>query len=117
MGGLSRRAFIATTGALAAAWALPKDALAARLIAPAAAVSTEGSTLDATIAFGPAQSRNYRTLRSAAGESHVPRIDILGRAPNEARAGARRSIAYVGHLSDMHLMDAQSPARLEPMIA
>ncbi|MDI1290598.1 MAG: TIGR03767 family metallophosphoesterase, partial [bacterium] len=92
MGGLSRRAFIATTGALAAAWALPKEAVAARLLAPSAAVPTLGSTLDGTIAFGPAQSRNYRTLRSAAGESHVPRMDILGRAPDAARVGARRSI-------------------------
>ncbi len=117
MGGLSRRAFIATTGALATAWALPKDALAARLLSPSASAPTVGSTLDATIAFGPAQSRNYRTLISAPGEPHVPRIDIIGRAPGASRVSARRSIAYVGHLSDVHLMDAQSPARLEPMIA
>ena len=28
----------------------------------------------------------------------------------------RRSILYLGHLSDMHVIDAQSPGRIEPMI-
>ena len=116
MAGLNRRTFLGTVAALAGAWALPKDALAARLIAPPARASVLGSTLDGTIAFGPVQSRNYRTLLSAPGEEHVARVDIIGREPDPARVRARRSLAYVGHMSDMHLMDAQSPARLEPMI-
>jgi hypothetical protein len=29
----------------------------------------------------------------------------------------RRSIGYLGHLSDIHMMDAQTPARVEPLLA
>ncbi len=121
MAGLSRRAFIATVTALAGAWILPRDVLASALStqgAAAVAVAGEGgTTAQATIAIGPVQWRNYRTLVAAPGEEHVPRIDITGRAPDPARMRGHRSLLYIGHLSDLHLMDAQSPARLEPMIA
>ena len=46
--------------------------------------------------------------------TYVVRLDVLGRVPAAARETNRRSLAYLGHFSDMHVMDAQSPARLEP---
>ena len=116
MAGLSRRAFIATVAGLSAAWALPKQALGQVLAAPL--VRGEGvSTLQQGIAIGPEVNRRYRTLVPRAGERHYARLDLLREVPDPRRADRRRSILYFGHLSDMHLMDAQSPARLEPMIA
>ena len=64
MAGLSRRAFLATVGALSAAWALPKDALAQRLsLAPVR--SEAPSTLQSTIRVGSVQQGSYRSFVSA----------------------------------------------------
>lgn len=52
-----------------------------------------------------------------AGEPYIARLDVLGKEPAADRAKARRSLAYLGHLSDIHIIDAQSPGRLEPLIA
>jgi len=116
MPGLSRRAFLATVAGLSAAWALPKDALGAVLAQPSAP-GAGTSTLQQAIAIGPEVNKRYRHLLSRDGEPHVARLDLLGQIPDPARTARRRSILYIGHLSDMHLIDAQSPARLEPMIA
>ncbi len=59
----------------------------------------------------------YRTLTSGPGEPYLPRLDVLGRPPGTGRSRTRRSLLYLGHLSDMHVIDALSPGRIEPMIA
>ena len=116
MPGLSRRAFLATVAGLSAAWAIPKQALGSVLAAPAA-LGEGTSTLQQAIAIGPEVNKRYRHLLTRDGEPHFARLDLIGQIPDPARETRRRSILYIGHLSDMHLMDAQSPARLEPMIA
>ena len=116
MAELSRRAFLATVAGLSAVWAIPKQALGSRLSAPAT-VGTGTSTLQQRIAIGPVANKQYRKLLTRVGEPHVARLDILGQVPDPKRADRRRSLFYFGHLSDMHLIDAQSPARLEPLIA
>lgn len=116
MAGLSRRAFIGTVAGLSAAWALPRDALARSLAAPL--TRGEGPTTVAqTIRIGPVQQGSYRTLVAGPGEPYYPRLDLTGEIPDPARAQRRRSLAYLGHLTDLHIIDAQSPARMEPMIA
>ena len=65
----------------------------------------------------PRGQHGYRHLLTRDGEPHFARLDLIGQIPDPARETRRRSILYIGHLSNMHLMDAQSPARLEPMIA
>jgi metallophosphoesterase (TIGR03767 family) len=117
MAGLSRRAFLGTVAGLSAAWALPREALGQMLARPGAPAADAPTTLLQTIRYGPIQAGSYRTLRSGPGEDYYPRLDLFGEIPDPARATRRRSLAYLGHLSDMHLMDAQSPARIEPMIA
>lgn len=67
------------------------------------------STLDATIR--PVGNGRYRRLAWAPGEPHVVRDD-LGVEPSPRRDGARRSLAYFAHHTDVHVCDAQSPARL-----
>ena len=56
---------------------------------------------------------DYRTLVAGAGEEFIPRYDILGREADAARASARRSLYYFAHLSDIHVIDAQTPARMD----
>ncbi|HOZ60354.1 MAG TPA: hypothetical protein PKY70_19395, partial [Nakamurella multipartita] len=120
MPGLSRRRFAASVAGLAAALALDPAMLGSRLAA-AAVPSMASSTLLVTVRQGSEAARtsgtgSYRTLVAGPGEPYVPRLDVLGRAPDAGRTAARRSLLYLGHLSDMHVIDAQSPGRIEPMI-
>ncbi|WP_050761742.1 TIGR03767 family metallophosphoesterase [Beutenbergia cavernae] len=51
------------------------------------------------------------------GEPHLARRDLLpaaeGRLSENARSGSPRSVAYLAHLTDVQLLDVQSPSRLE----
>ena len=117
MAGLTRRQFIATAGAAASAFGLSLDDIGHLLAEPAALDrALWRSSLDETILFGPIQTGQYRTLKSGPGEPHIPRFDVLRRSIDDGRAQRRRSILYLAHLSDLHLIDAQSPGRIEPMI-
>jgi metallophosphoesterase (TIGR03767 family) len=111
---LSRREFIAGASAVAAAWKLPFDQVGGVLAAPAAPNTTD-TTLTRTITQASRGTKQYRPLVTAAGEPFVVRLDVIGRTVSDARVAARRSLCYLGHFSDIHIMDAQSPARLEPM--
>lgn len=102
--------------ALAAATGLEFELVGNSLAAQAAPPSDAPSTLLQTILHGPVQSKSYRTLVTGPGEAYLPRLDVLRRSPSASRASARRSLLYLGHLSDLHVIDAQSPARIEPMI-
>ena len=68
------------------------------------------TTLDATIR--PIGRGRYRRLGWSSGEAHLLRTE-LGAVPTPDRAATRRSLLYIGHHTDVHLCDAQSPARLE----
>ncbi|MCC7077435.1 MAG: TIGR03767 family metallophosphoesterase [Acidimicrobiia bacterium] len=113
MSGLSRRGFMRTAAVLAAAWGLPIDVVAAQIATePGPAEVT--STLVGTIRMDSPSPRGYRRLLRRAGEPYVVREDLLGDPPAPSRANTRRSLLYLGHLSDIHVVDAQSPARVEP---
>ena len=121
MSPLTRRQFVTRAGALAAATGLGLDRLAAELagtISPTANAVTAPAltTLEQTILHGTTGRGGYRTLTTGPGEPSLPRLDVLGRAADPARAASRRSLLYLGHLSDLHVIDAQSPGRIEPMI-
>lgn len=116
MSGLTRREFLARTAVLAAAAGLAPDLLGTALAAETLDVAAVPSTLQQTILHGPVVQGRYRSLTTAPGEPYLPRLDVLRRTPDPGRAGARRSLLYLGHLSDLHVIDAQSPGRIEPMI-
>ncbi|MFI5041035.1 MAG: TIGR03767 family metallophosphoesterase [Acidimicrobiales bacterium] len=61
-----------------------------------------------TLCGGPPGAGGYRALLPGPGESHEHRRDL---AEPPARAG--QALLTVAHLSDLHLCDAQSPARVE----
>ncbi len=77
--------------------------------ASAAPAAGPGSTLRATIVRGDPDPLGWRALQSAPGQPHVVRED-LGPVPDPSTA---RAVLALAHLSDLHVMDAQSPARLE----
>jgi metallophosphoesterase (TIGR03767 family) len=94
------------------------------LVAPAEAAPTEAApagpgrrrsgptTLDRTLLRGQPGAGGYRPIVNGPGEPHLVRDDLIGSRP-PARHGARRPIIALGQLTDMHIMDAQSPARVE----
>ena len=116
MPGLSRRQFVSRVGALAALWSMAPAALGGRLASAQRAPEEPPSTLTGTILRKEGPANSYRTLAAGPGEEYLPRLDILRTAPSSTRADSRRSLLYLGHLSDMHVIDAQSPCRIEPMI-
>lgn len=116
MVGLSRRVFLGMVGGLSAAFALPRDALGRALSAPLVRAD-DVTTVAQTIRIGSVQRGSYRVLTTGPGEPHYPRLDFTGEIPDPARQRRRRSLAYFAHLTDLHVVDAQTPARLEPMIA
>lgn len=112
--GLSRRAFLATTGVLAATFAVPRQALGAVLAAPLKPADVP-TTLQQTVTFTAPVYNKYRTLVAGPGEPYIPRLDILGNEPSADRTTTRRSLMYIGHYTDIHMIDAQAPARLDVM--
>jgi metallophosphoesterase (TIGR03767 family) len=93
----------AAAGSLAAFPA--RQAAAAKVVAPA------GTTLSSTVRKGAAV-RGFASLVSGPGEPHLLRQD-LGARGLRGREGRRRSLLAFAHLTDLHVVDAQSPARVE----
>ncbi len=115
MSALTRRGFMGITAALAASLGLPREMLGTALAEPLAP-SNAPTTLQQTILQKTvAQNKNYRVLTTGPGETSVVRPDLVAADPSPARTTTRRSLAYLGHTSDIHIIDVQSPARLEPV--
>ncbi|WP_225754379.1 TIGR03767 family metallophosphoesterase [Actinotalea sp. Marseille-Q4924] len=76
---------------------------------------TTGSTLDSTIRRGPilrqGSEQPYYGLERGPGEPHRPRTELAERRVDSQR----RSLAYLAHLTDVQLIDVQSPGRLEAL--
>ncbi|MBM0124895.1 TIGR03767 family metallophosphoesterase [Pimelobacter simplex] len=100
---------IAAGGLAAAATTLPGV-----LRSPASAdpVATGPATLGQTFATGPAGANGYRAVITASGEPHVTRT-ALGVLSDAGRATRRQGLISFVQLSDIHVVDAQSPLRLE----
>ncbi len=103
-------------GAAAAVGAAPA-ASADSAWAPAgghAALSGPASrtTLAKTVTRGPAGARGYAKLVHSAGEPHLVRTDLGGK-PFSQRAKRRKALIAFAQLTDVHVVDAQSPLRVE----
>lgn len=111
---LSRRRFLALTGTVAATTGLSSTAIAKTLSTPAphrAAAAAELTTMGQTLGPGAAGTLGYRPVISLAGEAHTVRDEVT--APQDGRQGRRRTLLTFVHLTDQHVIDAQSPSRVE----
>ena len=106
-GAAATAAAIAAGGGVAACPARRASAAGPGPVAP------QGTTLASTVVRGAkVNPLGYVRLAAGPGEPHVVRTD-LGAAPSAARGAARSTVLSFAHLTDIHVIDAQSPARVE----
>jgi metallophosphoesterase (TIGR03767 family) len=80
--------------------------------APAEAATGAGTTLRRRLGIGARDDSGYSRVVTLDGQSHVVRA-ALGAAPTSDRAVRRRPLLTFVQFSDGHVMDAQSPLRVE----
>jgi metallophosphoesterase (TIGR03767 family) len=106
---LSRREFLKLSAGAAASVPLSRLLLP---IGEAMAATRAGTTLETTMVKGPLLGQGtrgaYYRLTSGPGEPRILRDDLGG----ASTASIAQSFAFV-HFTDIHLIDAQSPARVE----
>jgi metallophosphoesterase (TIGR03767 family) len=75
----------------------------------------EHTTLDRTLLLGQPGAGGYRPIVPGPGEPHLVRDELLPAALRSAAGRHRhgRAVLAFGQLTDIHAMDAQSPARVE----
>ncbi len=114
--GLSRRSVLggAVVGGVAAGVGLDPASAAAPARGLPSAPRTKGTTLARTLVKGKKGKGGYRKIVVGPGEPHLLRRELAKGAPRTRPAAAkRRPLLAMGQLTDMHLLDAQSPARVE----
>ena len=75
-----------------------------------APVAPWGTTLERTLLAGPAGEGGFRLIVPGAGEPYLRRTELSERPPTRA---ARRPLLAFAQLTDVHVVDHQSPARVE----
>ncbi len=109
---ISRRDLIRRTltagGLAAAATALPGVVRPS----PAAGATADVATLQSTLTTAAPGVRGYRSVIATSGEPHGLRTG-LGATADPGRATRREGMIAFVQLSDIHIVDAQSPLRLE----
>ena len=108
---ISRRDLIRTGAVLGGAGALA-SAVPGALSPAYAASAADLSTVGATLRRGTAGRGGYAPVVTAAGEPHQVRTD-LGIAARSGRARRRKALLAFAQITDVHVIDAQSPARVE----
>ena len=112
--GISRRSMLglgaATLGAVAAGSLTGSRAAgAATTTYP---LAPQGSTLARTLLHGTAGTLGYRHIVAGPGEKTIVRNALQAGAQRD-RSATRRPLLAFAQFTDMHLIDAQSPARVE----
>lgn len=110
---MTRRQFIGLVGAVAALTGLPEAAIAKAIKDNEAHARKAGelTTLEQTLGPGPAGNLGYRPVVTRPGEPRVVREDIV--AAQLGRESRRESLVNFVHLTDQHIVDIESPARVE----
>ncbi|WP_375485979.1 TIGR03767 family metallophosphoesterase [uncultured Jatrophihabitans sp.] len=115
-GGISRRRLLglgAATAGAAAAGSVLGGAGPAAATTPAKGYPRHpaGTTLGRTLLHGNPGRSGYRRVVPGPGESSLVRGDLLAGATRGS--GTRTPLIALNQFTDMHLVDAQSPARVE----
>jgi metallophosphoesterase (TIGR03767 family) len=114
---LSRRSLLRAGAALAAVGGI--EAFPARQAGatPLGRRHESGTTLDRTLLLGSAGAGGYKPIVAGPGESHLLRGELAGAANRLAHSRPghrrRRPLLAFTQLTDIHVMDTQSPARVE----
>ena len=110
---MNRRQFLGLVGALAAATGLPEAAVASALSDPKtrARKAAELTTLAQTLGPGAAGKLGYRPVVTRPGEPRAVRTELTKALAGRERR--RRTLVNFVHLTDQHIIDSQSPARVE----
>ena len=113
MPSLDRRSFLRNLGVVtAAAWGGPRLLSTFSVLPAGAAVAPAGTTLEATIvAAGASADAAYTKLVDGPGWPTVVRT--IGVEPVAGRESRREALASIVHLTDIHVIDGESPARVE----
>jgi len=72
-----------------------------------------GTTLQRTLLLGAPGAGGYRPIVAGPGEPHLLRAELAGAAAAQRRHVHRRALLAFSQLTDIHVMDTQSPARVE----
>jgi metallophosphoesterase (TIGR03767 family) len=109
---LSRRKFIQSGVVITGAVALTDFTLAPHAYAAGGPVAPAGTTLATTLQRGTAGAGGYAPVVVRSGEPHSLRADLGGTA-SATRETTRATVLTFAHMTDVHLIDEQSPMRLE----
>ena len=112
--GISRRRLLglgAAAAGVAAAGSVLGGEGAATAATPAYPARPAGTTLARTLLHGSPGSTGYRRVVRGSGEPTLVRGDLL--AGVTRRTATRTPLLALNQFTDMHLVDAQSPARVE----
>jgi metallophosphoesterase (TIGR03767 family) len=71
------------------------------------------STAERRLIPGEPESGGYRRLVTGDGERHLVRDDLSGASLRSGWRRTARPLLVIAHLSDLHVMDHQSPGRVE----
>jgi metallophosphoesterase (TIGR03767 family) len=109
----TRRQFLALVGAVAALTGLPEKAVAKALNGSNghARSAAELTTLAETLIAGSANDLGYRQVITGRGEPHIVRTELAKAL--DGRHGRRRTLVNFVQLTDQHIVDVESPARVE----
>nr|WP_157340418.1 TIGR03767 family metallophosphoesterase [Nocardioides sp. MAH-18] len=105
---INRRDLLRSSAAAGGAAALSAGLADAAVAGPAA----RGTTVSAVLGKGPAGAGGWRPVVKQAGEKHLVRTG-LGASARKGRQKRRKALAAFAQLSDVHIIDSQSPIRLE----
>jgi metallophosphoesterase (TIGR03767 family) len=109
----SRRDVLRSASYGAGALALPPSFFPSRRARAGRPVDPRGTTLERTVLRAAQELRKgYRLLVAGPGEPHTVRDD-LGTAAQAGRELRRKAVTTFVQFTDIHLLDAQSPARVE----
>ena len=108
----TRRDLFKTAGAAGAATAVGGAAVVGSGLAAEAVAGATQTTLDKTFLISKPDKRGWSRVVRGPGEPHVVRTG-LGQKAKAGRAQRRTALLAFAQLSDVHIVDAQSPARLE----
>jgi metallophosphoesterase (TIGR03767 family) len=109
---LSRRSFLKTSALTGGMGATGLIAFPTRREHRPPFAHPADTTLDRTLLRGTPGAGGYRPVTPGPGESHLLRQDIGG-AARPGRFFRRRPLTAFSQFSDIHMMDSESPARVE----